>query len=86
MRLVGRIAAALFGLPLLLAGAFGLLAAYGGDTQLAYDFRSLLQDVVKAQKGGALACHCGVVTYLTRMIGTSEPLVPVLLPQLDVLP
>ncbi|MCZ6463290.1 MAG: protein kinase [Proteobacteria bacterium] len=51
MRWIIRIFGLVLGLPLLLAGAFGLLAAYQGDGQLVFDLRVQLQDAAKAMDG-----------------------------------
>jgi tetratricopeptide (TPR) repeat protein len=48
---VGRILAIVLGLPLLLAGGYGLLAAYQADGEAVYQIQSALQGVVKALDG-----------------------------------
>lgn len=51
MRVVGRIVAILLGLPLLLAGGYGLLAAYMPGSEIVMSIQSGLQGVVKSAQG-----------------------------------
>ncbi len=51
MRIVGRILAVALGLPLLLAGSYGLMAAYQPDGEAVYQIQKTLQGVVRSMEG-----------------------------------
>jgi len=54
VRIVGRMLAIVLGLPLLLAGTYGLLAAYQPDGETVYQIQMALQGAVRSLEGTGL--------------------------------